>query len=191
MANFYISDPHFGHSNIIRYDNRPFANPHEMEEVITKNWNERVRPDDTVYILGDVSWIKNGADNRAILNSLNGKKILICGNHDSPMLKNCRDCFTEIREYARIADEGKTVILFHYPIAFWDGQFHGSIHLYGHVHNSHQWNMFESWMKEGRALQAIPMQAYNVGAMMEYMDYGPRTLSEIINAYGDLEVDDK
>ena len=50
--------------------------------------------------------------------------------------------------------------------------------------------MFESWMKEGRALQAIPMRAYNVGSMMDYMDYGPRTLQQIIDAYGPLEVKD-
>jgi hypothetical protein len=51
--------------------------------------------------------------------------------------------------------------------------------------------MFESWMKEARALQAIPMRAYNVGAMMDYMDYGPRTLDQIIENYGPLEVVDK
>lgn len=45
-------------------------------------------------------------------------------------------------------------------------------------------------MKEGRALQAIPMRAYNVGAMMDYMDYGPRTLDQIIRAHP-LEVIDK
>ena len=61
---FYVSDLHFGHFNILRYDNRPFANTHEMEDVITKHWNSRVRPDDTVYILGDVSWIKDGATYR-------------------------------------------------------------------------------------------------------------------------------
>ena len=187
--NFYISDPHFGHFNIIRYDDRPFRTLYEMEEVLTENWNKRVRPEDTTYILGDVSWLASGHDNRAILNSLNGKKILIRGNHDKQM-QNCRDCFEEIRDYARIMDNGIQVILFHYPIAFWDGQFHDSVHLYGHVHNSHQWHMYESWMKEGRALQAIPMRAYNVGVMMDYMDYGPRTLKEIILAHP-LEALDK
>ena len=123
MANLFISDPHFGHFNVIRYDDRPFRTLHEMEDVLTENWNKRVRPGDTTYILGDVSWINNGPDNRAILNSLNGKKILITGNHDKPM-KQCRDCFEEIKEYDRIIDNGRTVILFHYPIAFWDGQFH-------------------------------------------------------------------
>ena len=65
---------------------------------------------------------------------------------------------------------------------FWDGQFRDSVHLYGHVHNSQQWNIAENFYAETRALQAIPMRAYNVGCMMSYMDYGPRTLEEIINA---------
>lgn len=190
MANFYVSDLHTGHHNVIHFDGRPFTSTREMGAILVKNWNERVDPDDTTYILGDVSWLKDGADNRSILNSLNGKKILIRGNHDKPM-NQCRDCFEEIRDYARINDNGIPVILFHYPIAFWDGQFHDSIHLYGHVHNSHQWHMFESWMKEARALQAIPMRAYNVGVMMDYMDYGPRTLQQIIENYGPLEVADK
>ena len=190
MSNFYISDPHFGHFNVMRYDGRPFNSLQEMEDVLTENWNKRVKANDTVYILGDVSWFNNGADNRALLNSLNGKKILIRGNHDKVM-NQCKDCFAEIRDYARIVDGDQTVILFHYPIAFWDGQFRDTVHLYGHVHNSHQWNMFESWMREARALQDIPMRAYNVGAMMDYMDYGPRTLKEIIESYGPLVADDK
>jgi hypothetical protein len=43
--------------------------------------------------------------------------------------------------------------------------------------------MCESWAEEARRLQDIPMRMYNVGCMMEYMDYTPRTLDEIINGY--------
>ena len=61
---YYISDLHFGHSNIIRFDNRPFSNVQEMEETIVKNWNERVAKDDVVNILGDFCWVKrmNGCE---------------------------------------------------------------------------------------------------------------------------------
>lgn len=53
MANFYISDLHIGHENILRFDNRPFADVNEMNNKLIENWNARVRSDDTVYILGD------------------------------------------------------------------------------------------------------------------------------------------
>ena len=97
-------------------------------------------------------------------------------------MRDMKHYFEEICEYKTISDNGTRVILFHYPIMFWDGQFRDSVHLYGHVHNSQQWNIAENFYAETRALQAIPMRAYNVGCMMSYMDYGPRTLEEIINA---------
>ena len=56
--NFYISDNHFGHFNVIRYDNRPFDNTDTMDKVMIDRWNEVVGDEDTVYILGDFSWYK-------------------------------------------------------------------------------------------------------------------------------------
>ena len=51
MANFYISDLHIGHENILRFDNRPFADVSEMNNKLIENWNARVHSNDTVYIL--------------------------------------------------------------------------------------------------------------------------------------------
>ena len=51
--NYYISDLHIGHENILRFDNRPFADVNEMNNKLIENWNARVCSDDTVYILGD------------------------------------------------------------------------------------------------------------------------------------------
>ena len=56
--NRYISDLHFGHANIIRFDGRPFKNTDEMEETLVDNWNSVTQPEDTVYILGDFCWGK-------------------------------------------------------------------------------------------------------------------------------------
>ena len=56
--NFYIADMHFGHKNIIRYDNRPFGSVEEMDKALIQLWNETVGSDDIVYILGDFSWYK-------------------------------------------------------------------------------------------------------------------------------------
>ena len=74
--NFYISDYHFGHSNIIKFDKRPFYSVDEMDRKMIENWNNVVGQDDTVYILGDFCW---DTEDRwiEILNQLNGKKVLI------------------------------------------------------------------------------------------------------------------
>lgn len=82
MPNTYmISDMHFGHKEIILYENRPFANIEEMDKCIIENWNKTVEKEDRVFILGDVS-AYNKEQTKNIINSLNGYKILILGNHD-------------------------------------------------------------------------------------------------------------
>ena len=50
---FFTSDHHFGHQNIIRHCQRPFGGAAEMDEELIRRWNERVRPGDEVYHLGD------------------------------------------------------------------------------------------------------------------------------------------
>ena len=80
--NFYISDTHFGHQNIIRYDNRPFSTADEMDEVLIDRWNDVVSDEDTVYVLGDFSWHRE-EKTLEILDSLSGRKVLIKGNHDT------------------------------------------------------------------------------------------------------------
>lgn len=72
MSNFYISDTHFGHSNIIRHCNRPFVNADEMDEVLIKNWNSVVTNRDTVYILGDFAFSKGIKQPSEYLRELNG-----------------------------------------------------------------------------------------------------------------------
>ena len=79
--NYYISDLHIGHENILRFDNRPFADVNEMNNKLIENWNARVRSDDTVYILGDFIWAKE-SEWPSIVGSLGGNKVLIRGNHD-------------------------------------------------------------------------------------------------------------
>ena len=177
---FYVADTHFGHANVIRYDNRPFKNIEEMDETLINNWNNVVKKEDIVYILGDFCWKKEN-EWIDILDRLNGKKVLIRGNHDlKQMSSKLKNKFEDIKDYKEIYDNGTKVILSHYPIPFWNGQFRDSVHLYGHIHNSHQWNMMESWKRELKQLQDLPARIFNVGVMMKYMGYTPRTLEEII-----------
>ena len=74
--NYYISDLHFDHKNVIKFDNRPFSDVEEMNQALINNWNSVVQNNDTVYILGDFCWGK--ADRwMEILKQLKGQKVLI------------------------------------------------------------------------------------------------------------------
>lgn len=174
---FYIADMHFGHENVIHFDNRPFADTTEMEKCMISNWNLRVTKNDTVYILGDAFW-KNEEQSIKIITQLKGHKILIKGNHDrvSGQLKQYYD---EISDYAEIRDSNHFVILSHYPIIFYKNQHRGSIMLYGHLHNTKEWDMVEKWKQE-QLSDGISCNLINVGCMMSYMNYMPRTLDEIL-----------
>lgn len=79
---WFISDTHFGHTNILQYeaDARPFKTIEEMNEVIIDKWNDTVHCNDTIYHLGDFCF---GRNNIAIAGRLHGKKRLILGNHDT------------------------------------------------------------------------------------------------------------
>ena len=79
---FFIADSHFGGESIIRYENRPFASVEEMDKVLMERWNALVDPKDTVYVLGDFSMYMDEERDRELLQALNGRKILIMGNHD-------------------------------------------------------------------------------------------------------------
>lgn len=107
-----------------------------MNQRMIEEWNSSVSVGDTVYILGDFAFLPaNKAV--AILNQLNGDKILIEGNHDRKLLKDpvFRRCFKEVHTYLDTLRYNKQpVILFHYPIAEWDRMHHGAIHLHGHIH---------------------------------------------------------
>jgi len=87
MEIFFVSDTHFGHANILKFEKdgvrvRPeFSSIEEMNEFLIWQWNAKIKPDDKVYHLGDVCF--GGIETvRKIMPRLNGKKRLILGNHD-------------------------------------------------------------------------------------------------------------
>ena len=182
--NFYIADLHFGHSNCIAFDARPFTEIENHDQALIENWNNTVGVDDDVYILGDISW-HNSTKTIEIFKSLNGNLHLIKGNHDNKLLKNreLRSLFVEICDYKELdLENGKTIVLSHYPIPCFNKHYYGSYHLYGHVHISFEWNMIKNVKRQMEELYTVPCNMYNVGCMIDYMDYTPRTLSEIIEA---------
>lgn len=130
---FLIADPHFGHKNIIEYENRPFQSVAEMDQVIIDNWNRTVKQDDQVFLLGDFAF----AGKERIIElaaSLNGYKIFVLGNHD-----RCysyawwqRVGFAEVVQYPIIFNEW--FILSHEPVYLNSNMPYANI--YGHVHSN-------------------------------------------------------
>lgn len=178
MAQFYIADWHYDHKNILHYDNRPFKSVEEMNEELIKRWNNVVSDGDMVYILGDMFWCKSNIAVE-VLDKLNGTKVLIKGNHDY-CDKEFSKRFTCIINYMEVTDNGRHVVLCHYPIPCFKNHYQGWYHLYGHVHNSFEHNMMEHDKMLIEELYEKPCKMYNVGAMMDYIDYTPRTLDEIL-----------
>ena len=182
MSTFYISDLHFGHKNVLAYDNREFPSIEAHDEALIERWNEAVGIDDEVWILGDISWY-GPVKTIEILDRLNGVKHLCAGNHDSKLLRNAelRSKFVEIVPYKEIQFDDRTgVVLCHFPIPCYNKSFYGWYHLYGHVHTSFEWNMMKQVAYEMRELYGKQSRMYNVGCMVPGMDFTPRTLDEII-----------
>lgn len=69
----------------------------------------------------------------------------------------------------------------HYPIMFYKNQHYDAVMLYGHVHNTREWQLVEKWKHEQWDM-GIPSRLINVGCMMDYMRYTPRTLEELLDA---------
>lgn len=195
--NYYISDLHFFHKNVTKagkdFDGRPFENLEEMHGFIKEKWNAKITNGDMVYILGDMAMGGTQEELIAFVSTLKGHKVLIRGNHDVIKDMRYRQLYDEICDYKEMRDtfhgENVKLVLCHYPILMWKDQHYGSILLYGHVHNSGEEYYFRKCLREmnkedffGHRTGDGILRAYNVGCMMPYMSYEPRTLTEIIEA---------
>jgi calcineurin-like phosphoesterase family protein len=185
--NFYLADWHYDHYNILMHDDRRFMTLEEHNETLVKNWQKVVSPEDTVYVLGDMFWCKP-ADAIPVLEQLPGKKVLLIGNHDDKCLKNAafRRQFEAVEQRLEVLDGQTHVVLDHYPsLCFHNRQMHNWAHLYGHVHNSDEFRIIEAtrYYMINNTGRDCPM--FNVGVMMPYMGYTPRTLAQIRCGYVD------
>ena len=162
---YFISDLHFHHKNIIGYCNRPFKNVLEMDEAMISNWNAKVGVSDNVFVIGDVALSLIGLD---LACRLNGKKRLIIGNHDYPLLPEIkrRKIFETIAYSMVIVSGGQTITLSHFPMY----TFIGDYLIYGHVHNNYSDKSFIDMIDLGNALNASA----------EINGYSPVTLDELI-----------
>lgn len=173
MKTFLVSDTHFGHKNILNFLNkdgsklRPFETLDEMHEVMIERWNSVVRPKDRIYHLGDVAIPRRGLQ---VLSKLNGRKILIKGNHDIFKLKDYTEFFDDIRAYWSL--DG--FILSHIPlheqsVIRWKANIHG--HLHSNIVN-------ELWTE-------LPDKRY-INVSVEQINYTPIDFEEIRNRTASL-----
>ncbi len=180
---YFTSDLHFGHENVIRFDNRPFETVDEMDAELIRRWNAKVNRGDLVYVLGDMVWKTKNGTAEDLIHNLNGQIILIRGNHDR-FLSNAKakNGLAAVKDYDEInvtLEDGtaRRCVLSHYFIPLYNGHRNGGIHLHGHSHFTDEAD-FEIDLAAQLNAQGMQNEIYNVGCM--YWNYEPVTLDEII-----------
>jgi calcineurin-like phosphoesterase family protein len=159
---FLTADMHFGHTNIIKYENRPFMGADDMDDAIIKKWNKVVSKSDTVIVAGDVSFYKK-EKTAEIVQNLNGKKILIKGNHDQRNNAWWAEAgFDEVSSYPIIYKEW--FVIQHEPPYYYNDAT-PYFYIYGHVHGS---EMYKTITKQTACV------------CVERWDYAPVELEKII-----------
>lgn len=133
LSIWFTADLHMGHTNIIRFCNRPFNSVKEMNKTIITNWNNKVKPSDQIYILGDFAMKISVSIIRKILETLNGQKYFILGDHDKQIWK-CDDLLEEITPMKKIIIDGNSITLCHYCMRVWSKSHYNSWHCFAHSH---------------------------------------------------------
>jgi len=194
---FVTSDTHFGHKNICRGvtnwrtqdgeipidSTRDFQTIEQMNERLIDGINHHVGQDDTLIMLGDVSF--GGFDNIGIfLERLICHNIhLILGNHDQH-IDNNRDYvqkrFLSVQHYLEVRINDRDFVLCHYPLQSWHGMSKGVIHLHGHVHLPEH-RKFGNGKKMDVGVDGNGMDPYSIDEIIKIMDkrsVGPEILDD-------------
>jgi calcineurin-like phosphoesterase family protein len=178
-AVFLVSDTHFGHAGVCRFTRndgvtklRPWDDADEMDEFMVKAWNERVRPNDKVYHLGDVVINRKSL---AIMHRLNGDKVLIRGNHDIFKDTDYREHFRELRAYHVM----NGMILSHIPVHVESlGRFGVNIH--GHLHANRVKKIRGVNAKTGELLYSDEPDVRYHCVCVEQTDFAPILFEDVI-----------
>lgn len=187
---FLTSDLHFGHSNILKFCKRPFADTKEMSEKLIENWNSVVGENDIVLDAGDVLWFDGRHDARRVLEKLNGKHYIIQGNHDRKVTFELCDPekVVVLDSEAQFWIDGldcrkKTVELFlsHCPMMTWPHRGYGVPNFFGHIHTTKE-DVDTRTMDDD--LPLWPLQ-YDIG--VDNNDYRPIELVETLKKIGYFE----
>jgi calcineurin-like phosphoesterase family protein len=175
---YIISDLHVNHKSIIGFSQRPFKSVNEMNEAIIDNWNSVITHNDRVFLLGDVMFSREFDEIlKLLLKTLNGKIILILGNHDVPLEKLFKKNQYRVPDHKLFiighildtkVDFGCNTfiksVMCHYPLYSWNASMNGRPHFYGHVHNN--------------TIKNDKVNHYNVSA--EVLNYTPSKFSDVL-----------
>ena len=126
---WFTADEHYGHANIIRYCDRPFATVEEMNEEIIRRHNEVVQEGDVVYHLGDFTFGKP----EQYSNRLRGRHVFLQGNHDR---KNLHHPQILRLKWEDTCGERQVIVMCHYAMRVWDKSHFNSWQLFGHSHGT-------------------------------------------------------
>lgn len=184
--------------NMVSFDGKEWVLPPDIprstdqwKDRICSNWNRVVGRSDIVYICGDITYRNKPEVAVKYLNSLFGTKRIVYGNHDSELIKyltkNPQNGIELVGSYVDTyipMSRGRSaehVIMSHCPIFSYDGCGRGNIHIFGHIHVSPAEN--KAYIDSMRAafghLDPGPLFV-NVGAMLPWMNFCPRTLDELM-----------
>jgi calcineurin-like phosphoesterase family protein len=177
---FLVSDTHFGHAGVCRFTRpddptvklRPWTDPDEMDEEMIRRWNDRVKPTDKVYHLGDV------VINRKALKTisrLNGDKVLIRGNHDIFRDDEYRMYFRELRAYHVM----NGMILSHIPVHT-DSLSRFGTNIHGHTHASRVMKARGVDAKTGDILYSNEIDPRYHCVCVEQTDFAPILFEDVI-----------
>lgn len=191
IPTFFTSDWHIGHENCLKLDSRPFSNLNDMHRSLIKQYNSVVPTNGVCYFLGDIGLCK-GDIIKKVIKQLNGKKILIRGNHDKDHNTMLNEVFDIVLYSASISIAKEIVTLTHCPLrgikredvekmdGFIEGNnWHmehkharfsvpdcGQFHLHGHIHSPN-----------GGKSKKILGRQYDVGVVAN--KYKPVSISQI------------
>lgn len=172
---YYIADTHFRDQIIFDKCKRPFKSLDDMESTMINRWNNKIKDDDIVYVLGDI--VNDDISSIEIFNKLKGHKHLIVGNHDHSIIEDIKksNVFESIKFIDLIIDNNRKVCVCHYPLMDWMDFNKEGILVYGHIHNKTEKNGYVyKLMKD--YYKNLP--AYNCG--VDVCDFEPKTLDELI-----------
>jgi calcineurin-like phosphoesterase family protein len=175
---FLVSDTHFGHAGVCKFTRddgsklRPWTDPAEMDEAMIERWNQRVKPTDKVYHLGDVVINRKSLKT---LSRLNGDKVLIRGNHDIFRDDEYREYFRELRAYHVM----NGMILSHIPVHEASlGRFGTNIH--GHLHANRVKRARGVDARSGEILYGNELDVRYHCVCVEQTDFAPILFEEVI-----------